>query len=176
MRLPQGGTTDHGLGRIRMNDSQLVQLTGRRTSEQPGQLLEEPPSRLLRGKGPAGILHAREATRTFVSGLAPVPGVDAADSLVLVVSELVTNAVRHGGGRYTLALSATPDALVVAVGDTNPEGPYERTPDFDDGGGGFGWHMVRLLSREVSVIPEPPARRGRKARSRGKTIRAVLPR
>ncbi|MFI0975776.1 ATP-binding protein [Streptomyces sp. NPDC021093] len=172
IRLPQGGTTDHGLGRTRMNTRQLIQQTGRRTDRQPGEQSCVP----VRGEGPAGVLYAREAARAFAEGLSPVPDADAAESLVLVVSELVTNAVRHGGGRYTLALSASRDALTVAVGDSSPEAPLERPPDFDDGGGGFGWHMVRLLAREVTVVPGPRSGRGRRARSRGKTIWAVLPR
>ncbi|MFE9778890.1 hypothetical protein ACFYPA_12100 [Streptomyces sp. NPDC005775] len=33
-----------------------------------------------------------------------------ADTLVLVVSELVANALRHGGGHYTLQLAAGAEA------------------------------------------------------------------
>ncbi|MFB9520295.1 ATP-binding protein [Streptomyces cremeus] len=140
-----------------------------------------------RGWGTEGVAHARRAARDFTEGLSPAPAADAADSLVLVVSELVTNAVRHGGGRYTLAFSASPDTLTVAVGDPSPELPHERTPDLDDGSGGFGWHLVQLLAQEVTIV------RARHPRSRctprqpaitetgtapvtGKTIRAVLPR
>ncbi|MGW7410971.1 ATP-binding protein [Streptomyces sp. NPDC054863] len=172
IRLPQGGTTDHGLGRTRMTSRQLIQQTGRPTARESGEQSGVP----VRGEGPAGVLYAREAARAFAEGLSPVPDADAAECLVLVVSELVTNAVRHGGGRYTLALSASQDALTVVVGDSSSEVPRERTPDFDDGGGGFGWHMVRLLACEVTVFPGPRSGRGRRARSRGKTIRAVLPR
>nr|WP_197354037.1 hypothetical protein [Streptomyces bathyalis] len=45
-----------------------------------------------------------------------------------MVSELATNALRHGGGHYTLHLSATADAVNVAVSDLNPAPPRERTP------------------------------------------------
>jgi anti-sigma regulatory factor (Ser/Thr protein kinase) len=139
----------------------------------------------IRGRGPAGVLRARKAARAFADSLSPAPAPDTADSLVLVVSELVTNAVRHGGGRYTLALSASPETLTVAVGDPSPERPRARTPDTADDGGGFGWHLVHLLAQEVTVspgrvpLPEPAGsrsrRRSRRA-SRGKTVRAVLPR
>ncbi|MFE9400083.1 ATP-binding protein [Streptomyces flavidovirens] len=78
-----------------------------------------------------------------------------ADTLVLVVSELVTNALRHGGGRYTLELSADPDAVSVAVSDPNPAHPCEVTPDLNDGSGGFGRHMVRRLTEGVTIAPGP---------------------
>lgn len=42
---------------------------------------------------------ARGTTRTFVGNLEPSVTPEAADAAVLVVSELVTNALRHGGGR-----------------------------------------------------------------------------
>ncbi|MFJ2738591.1 ATP-binding protein [Streptomyces sp. NPDC087440] len=139
------------------------------------------------GWGTAGVAQAREAAKAFTDGLSPAPAEDAADSLVLVVSELVTNAVRHGGGRYTLAFSASPDTLTVAVGDPSPEVPHERTPDLDDGSGGFGWHLVNLLAHEVTIVPARAPRPGCVPRFKsttgsgtapvsGKTIRAVLPR
>ncbi|WP_433543958.1 ATP-binding protein (plasmid) [Streptomyces sp. CA-294286] len=150
----------------------------------------EQRSETIRGRGPAGVVRARKAARAFADRLSPAPAPDTADSLVLVVSELVTNAVRHGGGRYTLALSASPDTLTVAVGDPSPERPHPRAPDTADGGGGFGWHLVGMLAQEVTVmsgqaaLTGPASLTGTGARSpvrtrrtaRGKTIRAVLPR
>ncbi|MBB6439299.1 ATP-binding protein [Streptomyces candidus] len=144
----------------------------------------------IRGRGTAGVVRARKAARAFADRLSPAPAPDTTDSLVLVVSELVTNAVRHGGGRYTLALSASSETLTVAVGDPSPERPHPRAPDTADGGGGFGWHLVRMLAQEVTVLPGqvvltgPAPRPGTGTRSharvrrtaRGKTIRAVLPR
>lgn len=41
---------------------------------------------------------ARESTRVFLKGLADPVAAEAADTVVLVVRELVTNALRHGGG------------------------------------------------------------------------------
>ncbi len=64
------------------------------------------------------VARARERARDFLEGLAP-PTVAAedADTVVLVVSELVTNAVRHAGGACTLGLTARPDSIEVAVDD-----------------------------------------------------------
>ena len=122
-------------------------------------------STVVRGDSPGGIHRARAVTRAFTRGLTPAPHSDAADAILLVVSELATNALRHGGGRYTLELSAGPDTVTVAVSDPNPAAPRARPPDLMTGTGGFGWHMVRRLSREVTI-----------ARGRGKTIYASLPR
>jgi anti-sigma regulatory factor (Ser/Thr protein kinase) len=76
---------------------------------------------------------------------------EAADTVVLVVSELVTNALRHGGGACTLDLTAHPDSIEVTVHDRSPEMPRTRTPDLDDGTGGFGWPMVNRLARATAV-------------------------
>ncbi|WP_107645047.1 ATP-binding protein, partial [Streptomyces sp. st77] len=87
--------------------------------------------------------------------------------VLLVVSELVTNALRHGGGTCTLDLTAHPDTIEVAVHDGSPQAPRMRTPDLSGRTGGFGWPMVNRLARTTSVAPGP---------SGGKTVRALLPR
>ncbi|GAA1546480.1 ATP-binding protein [Streptomyces albidochromogenes] len=117
------------------------------------------------GDSTADICRAREIARAYADSLSPVPAAEVMDTLVLVVSELVTNAVRHGGGRYTLELCADEAAVIVAVSDTNPAHPREVTPDLNGGSGGFGWHMVRRLSDEVTVSPGPIP---------GKTIIALI--
>jgi anti-sigma regulatory factor (Ser/Thr protein kinase) len=124
-----------------------------------------PVPTVVRGDSAAGIRQARQAVRAFSGHLAPAPDRDLVDSLVLVVSELVTNALRHGGGRYTLRLSAGPDAVTVAVSDPNPAHPRERTPDLHGASGGFGWRMVRDLTSHLTITPSPG----------GKTIHAQLP-
>uniref|UniRef100_A0AAU2VPU7 ATP-binding protein n=1 Tax=Streptomyces sp. NBC_00008 TaxID=2903610 RepID=A0AAU2VPU7_9ACTN len=113
----------------------------------------------------AGVARARDAARTFAHSLDPALEAEAAETLTLVVSELATNAVRHGGGSYTLRLDATADAVHVAVSDPSSEPPHERTPDLSGGTGGFGWHMIRHLADDVTTVPGP---------GQGKTIRARL--
>lgn len=122
---------------------------------------------MVRGDSAAGISQARQTARAFTDRLTPAPGPDVADSLVLVVSELVTNALRHGGGHYTLELSAGPGTVTAAVSDSNPAHPRERTPDLGGGSGGFGWHMIRRLTNHLTITPGPGP---------GKTIHARLPR
>ncbi|MFS0698215.1 ATP-binding protein [Streptomyces nitrosporeus] len=115
----------------------------------------------------ASVAGARDSTRDFLAGLAhPIPA-EAADTVVLVVSELVTNALRHGGGTCTLELAAHPDTIEVAVHDGSPQVPRMRTPDLNGGTGGFGWPMVNRLARATAVTPAPHG---------GKTVSALLPR
>jgi hypothetical protein len=108
---------------------------------------------VVRVDSAGGIHRARQAARSLTDSLVPAPGPAMADTLVLVVSKLVINAVRHGGGRYSLELSAGPDTVTAAVSDPNPALPHERTPDLNGGIGGFGWHMVRRLTSHLSATP-----------------------
>ncbi|MFI9724273.1 ATP-binding protein [Streptomyces sp. NPDC052396] len=122
---------------------------------------------VVEGDSPAGIAHARDVARAFVEGLDPAAAAGTAETLALVVSELTTNALRHGGGRYTLELTFTAEAVNAAVSDLNPAPPRERAPDLNGGAGGFGWPMVRRLTSKVTIAPGP---------GRGKTIHVRLPR
>lgn len=122
----------------------------------------------MTSRSATAVAHARERTRVFLEGLRR-PGVEAetADTAVLVVSELVTNALRHGGGTCTLRLTARPDLIEVAVDDPSPQAPRLRTPDLDDGTGGFGWPMVNHLARATCVTRHAAG---------GKTVSALLTR
>ncbi|MEU9234036.1 ATP-binding protein [Streptomyces subrutilus] len=116
----------------------------------------------------AAVAGARQAARDFLEALGqPAVDPERTDTVVLVVSELVTNALRHGGGDYSLRLTAHPGSIEVAVTDPSPEVPRMRNPDLSDGTGGFGWHMVNDLAQATVVTPTPEG---------GKTVRAVLPR
>ncbi|WP_328318220.1 ATP-binding protein [Streptomyces sp. NBC_00388] len=126
-----------------------------------------PTPTVVRGNSSDSIHQAREAVRAFSDGLSPAPDPASAEALVLVVSELATNAVRHGGGSYTLRLSTDTATMTAAVSDRSPALPRARVPDLNDGTGGFGWHMVRRLTRELTVTPGPGS---------GKTIHARLSR
>lgn len=124
-----------------------------------------PAALVIEDDSPAGVARARDATRAFARSLDPALEAEAAETLTLVVSELATNAVRHGGGRYTLRLDATAESVHVAVSDPSSSPPRARTPDLSGGTGGFGWHMIRHLSDAVTTVPGP---------GRGKTVHAHL--
>ncbi|MEV8545076.1 ATP-binding protein [Streptomyces sp. NPDC051572] len=113
------------------------------------------------------VARARESTRDFLGGLHRPIAAEEADTVVLVVSELVTNALRHGGGACTLDLTAHPDSIEVTVHDRSPEMPRMRTPDLDDGTGGFGRPMVNRLARTTAVTGQADG---------GKTASALLAR
>ncbi|MBT2390658.1 ATP-binding protein [Streptomyces sp. ISL-1] len=97
------------------------------------------------------VADARESARDFLDGLVHPVTAEGADTVVLVVSELVTNALRHGGGTCTLDLRAHADSIEVAVHDPSPQTPRMRTPDLNGGTGGFGWPMVNRLARATTV-------------------------
>ncbi len=88
---------------------------------------------------------------------------DVCDDLTLVVSEMVTNAVRHAGPPVALEIQADPDSVFVAVNDGSPIRPQLRLAD-DDAEGGRGLLLVDLLCVEHGVRPDPS----------GKTVWAVL--
>ncbi|MFJ3505429.1 ATP-binding protein [Streptomyces sp. NPDC090135] len=101
---------------------------------------------------PAGsIAAARDSARRFLAGLLPSPTPETAENVLLVVSELVTNALRHGGGACVLDLSADPNSVEVAVHDQSPHAPRMRTRDLNGGTGGFGWPMVNRIAATTAV-------------------------
>ena len=105
---------------------------------------------------------ARQATADMVTRLHLEP---MGDDLVLVVSELVTNAVRHAEPPVSLELQADEHRVTVAVADGSPGRPTPRRPA-DDAEGGRGLSMIDLLAAEMGVRPSPP----------GKTVWAALAR
>ncbi|MFE9469135.1 ATP-binding protein [Streptomyces virginiae] len=117
---------------------------------------------------PAAVAEARRAARAFLEALGqPATGREQAGTVVLGVSEPVTNALRHGGGLYALRLAAHPNCIEVAVEDPSPPTPRMRASDLVDGTGGFGWYMVNGPSLAPVVPPGPEG---------GKTVRVLLPR
>jgi anti-sigma regulatory factor (Ser/Thr protein kinase) len=113
------------------------------------------------------VAGARDSARDFLEGLGHPLAAESADTVILVVSELVTNALRHGGGTCTLGLIAHPDSIEVTVYDRSPEMPRMRTPDLNDGTGGFGWPMVNRLARTTAVTHQAAG---------GKNVSALLAR
>jgi anti-sigma regulatory factor (Ser/Thr protein kinase) len=73
---------------------------------------------------------------------------DAYDNAVLLVSELVTNAVRHGRAQITLRLAANRDLVHVEVtddGDTLPV-PRDHAPARSEPGGRGLWIVDAIAS------------------------------
>ena len=76
---------------------------------------------------------------------------DASDLLKLLVSELVTNAVRHSAGeRITLAGLLTDEQVLVTVTDSGAgKLPVVREPDLARGG--YGLHLVDTFAHDWGV-------------------------
>ena len=90
---------------------------------------------------------------------------DALDTAQLLVSELVSNAIRHAGTPVRLTLRREPGGLRVEVRDGAPGAPRPRLAD-PDSEAGRGLFLVDHLAREWGVRPE----------RRGKTVWFVLDR
>ena len=92
---------------------------------------------------------ARQATR---DALATWRLADLEETAVLLVSELVTNAVRHARDTFAIALElkTTETWLRIEVQDGDPRWPQPRTPaGFDESG--FGFLLVDALARKWGV-------------------------
>ncbi|WP_330331372.1 ATP-binding protein [Streptomyces sp. NBC_00536] len=73
---------------------------------------------------------------------------EAAEDVLLMVSELVTNACMHAGGPGALVLRHTADGLRMEVSDGSPEHPRRRSPGNPSVPGGHGLIVLERLSRE----------------------------
>jgi anti-sigma regulatory factor (Ser/Thr protein kinase) len=76
------------------------------------------------------------------------------DDAVLLVSELVTNSVLHGGPPVVVAVDCDGDALQVRVRDGSSNLP-ERRRALDGDEGGRGLELVASLSSAWGVDPVP---------------------
>ncbi len=121
----------------------------------------------LLAQEPASALQARKLTSAFLTR--PGPAVadlddERVDDAALVVSELVTNATRHGRSACRLRLQVTDDRVTVEVYDRNPAQPHIK-PMTEAAESGRGLAMVRTLALHLDVAPVAGG---------GKTVRAVL--
>lgn len=83
------------------------------------------------------------------------------DAAMAVVSELVTNAVRHGGGQIVLDLEAHGPQVTISVADGSSVVPTPRPPD---GSGGLGLRIIEALTTRWYVL----------SHEGGKKVRAEL--
>ncbi|MET8586536.1 ATP-binding protein [Streptomyces collinus] len=106
------------------------------------------------------IAEARDAVDALLSRARLAPERRAVQDAQLVVSELVTNAVKHAPGPCALGLelSADGDELRITVTDTSAEPPRARPPD-PGRIGGHGLNLVNLLSEGLEVTPLPHGKR-----------------
>ncbi|MFJ6212887.1 ATP-binding protein [Streptomyces sp. NPDC092296] len=101
---------------------------------------------------PHNVVRSRLLTRTALAswGLPRLAG-----DAEIVVSELVTNAVRYGRGTVSLALALAGEQLRISVSDGSPELPVRAAGPDDEAQGGRGLLIVEALCDGLRVTPRP---------------------
>jgi serine phosphatase RsbU (regulator of sigma subunit)/PAS domain-containing protein len=100
-------------------------------------------------RDPTAVALARRAVETDAGALSA----EELDVARLLVSELVTNAVRHGaGGEVVLALSVDGERARFEVHDAGSRLPARRTPS--GANGGYGLNLVASLASRWGVGPK----------------------
>lgn len=131
-----------------MSPGDLAQQTRPRRGQRPVNATEV---RLLLSSGPDAVAAARRG----LDGLESEVGSERLHDMRLLVSELVTNSVRHagdgGGEQLELQVNVSQDTIHVCVTDRGPGFEVApRTPD-DDPGSGWGLFLVEQLSDRWGV-------------------------
>ncbi|GHI83200.1 ATP-binding protein [Streptomyces xanthophaeus] len=108
-----------------------------------------------------------ECSRERADGTGSPSAHEALTDALLVTSELVSNAIRHGGGLLDFSAAVVEDGLQLVVTDASRDAPFvtpRRAGTVPVGG--FGWPLVLRLARSVTIRPTEQG---------GKSIVAVLP-
>ncbi|WP_069768774.1 MULTISPECIES: SpoIIE family protein phosphatase [unclassified Streptomyces] len=100
---------------------------------------------------PEASRHARRFTRRTLRGWGVTE--TAMDAALLVVSELVTNALVHTGGPVRLDLTLIGSRLRVAVTDASPRTPVKPTDPGWEATGGRGILLVEAMSDAWGSVP-----------------------
>ncbi|MFC5910775.1 ATP-binding protein [Streptacidiphilus monticola] len=108
--------------------------------------------RTVVGAAPEEVGRARRWARSQLDGHGLAP--DTVDTLVLVVSELVTNAVVHTGREAVLSLAPAVGGRVrVEVADASASAPAPRDAE-DDATSGRGLELVACLADRWGWYPD----------------------
>ncbi|MEU1573284.1 ATP-binding protein [Streptomyces collinus] len=104
--------------------------------------------------GAARAVDARRVLQALLAHALCAPRILVPASLAmdaeLVVSELVTNAIRHAPGPCGMRLVLSRDVLTITVWDTSPDKPAARPSDRYRVGG-HGLHLVYSVSDTVAI-------------------------
>ncbi|MFE5890852.1 SpoIIE family protein phosphatase [Streptomyces sp. NPDC002285] len=100
---------------------------------------------------PQAVGHARRFTRRTLRAWG-VPPQDM-DAVLLVVSELVTNALVHTDGRVRLDLTFVNHRLRVSVADSSPRTPVKPTSISWEATGGRGILLVEAMAATWGTVP-----------------------
>ncbi|MFD1657113.1 SpoIIE family protein phosphatase [Streptomyces caeni] len=99
---------------------------------------------------PEAARHARRFTRRTMRAWGVA---DELDTILLVVSELVTNALVHTDGQVRLDLTLVNHRLRVAVADASPRTPVKPTSIGWEATGGRGILLVEAMSAAWGALP-----------------------
>ncbi|WP_175407976.1 ATP-binding protein [Streptomyces sp. TRM64462] len=144
--------------------------TGRPSQDRPAAVRRE--TRRLALDGASGVVPlARDFTRQALHEWGWLPAATAehraaAEDVLLVVSELVTNACLHADGPEELRVTLGPKVLRLEVTDRGTGQPAPRTPHRAGRPGGHGMFIVQRLCLDWGVT--------RAAGAVGKTVWAEL--
>ena len=117
--------------------------------------------RRLRLIGSSGVVpRARDFTRRALEDWGWLPAVTAeqraaAEDVLLVVSELVTNACLHANGAEELRIGNGTKIVRVEVVDLGSGSPAPRTPHRPGRPGGHGMFIVQRLCLDWGVVRNP---------------------
>jgi len=98
---------------------------------------------------------ARARVHELLSAHRPRIGELSVIDALLVTSELVTNAQRHGDGLSGFSARIVADRLEVTVADHNRRQPATAAGREKYAVGGYGWPMIQQLTACVVIIPTP---------------------
>lgn len=99
------------------------------------------------------VPRAAAQARRFVRSLAPDLPEETAESLELMTSELVTNAVLHARTVLDVELLVAADSVVVGVHDLDLVTPLQNP--YADREGGWGLSLVEVLAHSWAVARHP---------------------
>lgn len=102
---------------------------------------------------PPGLLAPAEARRFLHEAGCTLHATALLESAILLVSEMVTNAVRYGTPPLLVEVDCDELSLQVRVRDGSTVLPQRRVPAEDDEGG-RGLQLLELLSDDWGVEPE----------------------
>lgn len=92
--------------------------------------------------------------RRFVRETYDAWGLTAYEEAELVVSELVTNAIRHGAGPPLVRLVRRSDRVRIEVDDASPRPPVARTPSHEEISG-RGLAVIGIVALAWGHTPGP---------------------
>ncbi|MFI5842188.1 ATP-binding protein [Catenuloplanes sp. NPDC051500] len=108
------------------------------------------------------VLHSPDQLRTLRAGLSEEitgePLAEVPERMLLVATELATNAIRHGRPPTEVRLLRTEDQFVLDVLDRDPNTPPEPVDPSWESAGGRGLQIAQSLSLDVGWYTTPHAK------------------